>query len=49
MNIAEVQALAQRIRAELAKAVVGQTQTVDLMLTALFASGHVLLEGPPGT
>ena len=49
MNIAEVQALAQRIRAELAKAVVGQTQTVDLMLTALFASGHILLEGPPGT
>jgi MoxR-like ATPase len=33
----------------MAKAVVGQAQTVDLMLTALFAGGHILLEGPPGT
>ena len=49
MNVAEVQALAGRIRAETAKAVVGQNDTIDLMLTALFAGGHVLLEGPPGT
>jgi MoxR-like ATPase len=37
------------MRAEIAKAVVGQTQTVDLMLIALLAGGHILLEGPPGT
>ena len=49
MNVAEVQALAGRIRAETAKAVIGQDDTIDLMLTALFAGGHVLLEGPPGT
>ena len=49
MNVAEVQALAGRIRAQTAKAVVGQNDTIDLMLTALFAGGHVLLEGPPGT
>ncbi|SFK48801.1 MoxR family ATPase [Caulobacter sp. UNC279MFTsu5.1] len=49
MNVAEVQALAGRIRGETAKAVVGQNDTIDLMLTALFAGGHVLLEGPPGT
>ncbi|MFO1012412.1 MAG: MoxR family ATPase [Caulobacteraceae bacterium] len=49
MNIADVKALAERIRAEVAKAVVGQTDTVDLMLTALLAGGHMLLEGPPGT
>ena len=49
MNVAEVKDLAAKIRAELAKAVVGQTETVDLMLTALFAGGHILLEGPPGT
>jgi MoxR-like ATPase len=41
--------LAGRIRAEVGKAVVGQADTVDLMLTALFAGGHILLEGPPGT
>src|SRR6185312_12269080 len=38
-----------RIRAETAKAVVGQAETIDLMLTSLFAGGHILLEGPPGT
>jgi MoxR-like ATPase len=49
VNVTEVKALAEAIRGEIAKAVVGQAATVDLMLTALFAGGHVLLEGPPGT
>jgi MoxR-like ATPase len=49
LNIADVRSLAERVRGEIAKAVVGQTQTVDLMLTALLAGGHILLEGPPGT
>ncbi len=49
MNLADVKTLAAAMRAEIAKAVVGQTPTVDLMLTALLAGGHVLLEGPPGT
>ena len=49
MNVSDVKALADRIRAEIAKAVVGQGDTVDLILTALLAGGHVLLEGPPGT
>ena len=49
MDVNEVTAIAARIRAEIAKAVVGQDGAVDLLLTALFAGGHVLLEGPPGT
>jgi MoxR-like ATPase len=49
MNIAELKGLAEAIRAQVAKAVVGQSDTVDLMLVALFCGGHVLLEGPPGT
>ena len=49
MTVDEVRALAGAIRAEIAKAVVGQADTVDLLLTALFAGGHILLEGPPGT
>jgi len=49
MDITEISALAERIRAEVKKAVIGQDDTVDLMLTALFSSGHILLEGPPGT
>jgi MoxR-like ATPase len=49
VTVEEVQALGEAIRAEVAKAVVGQDDTLDLMLVALFAGGHVLLEGPPGT
>jgi MoxR-like ATPase len=44
-----VKPLADRMRAEIGKGVVGQADTVDLMLIALLAGGHILLEGPPGT
>ncbi|GAA0653477.1 AAA family ATPase [Brevundimonas lenta] len=49
MHVNEVKEIAGRVRAEIARAVVGQDAAVDLLLTALFAGGHVLLEGPPGT
>lgn len=49
MDVNEVQTIATKIRAEIGKAIVGQTDTIDLLLAALFAGGHVLLEGPPGT
>ena len=49
MNVNDIKALADRIRNEVRKAVVGQDTTVDVLLTAIFSSGHVLLEGPPGT
>ena len=49
MNVTDVKALADSIRAEVARAIVGQEEAVELMLIALFSSGHVLLEGPPGT
>lgn len=49
MTIAEVGRLAESIRGEVAKAVIGQRETLDQMLIALLARGHVLLEGPPGT
>ncbi|MBD9399279.1 MoxR family ATPase [Pseudomonas sp. PDM11] len=40
--------LAQGLRQELQKAVIGQTAVIDDVLTALIAGGHVLLEGVPG-
>ncbi|MFM6931862.1 MAG: AAA family ATPase [Novosphingobium sp.] len=49
MSLADVRTLADAIRTEVAKAVVGQAETVDGLLVALMAQGHVLLEGPPGT
>lgn len=36
------------IRAEIAKVIVGQHNMVDLLLTAMLADGHVLIEGVPG-
>src|SRR2546423_15274742 len=41
--------LLARARVEVAKAVVGYEEAVDLMLISALARGHILLEGPPGT
>jgi MoxR-like ATPase len=38
----------ERILTELRKAIVGQDEVIDHLLTALFAGGHVLLVGVPG-
>jgi MoxR-like ATPase len=48
VQLDDVRALAKAVKAEVAKAIVGQDEAVDLLLTALFCGGHVLLEGPPG-
>jgi len=39
---------AQALRTEIGRAMVGQTQVVEQVLAALFAAGHVLIEGVPG-
>jgi MoxR-like ATPase len=49
MTLDDVRSLADAIRAETAKAIVGQAAMVDMLLVALLSEGHVLLEGPPGT
>src|SRR5258707_2805652 len=36
------------LRAEIAKAIVGQGEVIDAVLCALLAGGHVLVEGVPG-
>lgn len=36
------------VRRELAKYVIGQVEMVDLLMTGIFANGHILLEGVPG-
>ena len=38
----------EAMRKEVAKVIVGQEDVVEEMLIALFAGGHVLLEGVPG-
>jgi MoxR-like ATPase len=41
--------LRERAKEETAKVVIGQETSVELMLVAAIAHGHVLLEGPPGS
>jgi len=41
--------LRERAKTEVSKVVVGQDRTVELLLIAALAHGHVLLEGPPGS
>lgn len=52
MDISELSAkcksLGEACRAEAAKRIVGQTELLDGLLTAIIADGHVLLEGVPG-
>ena len=41
--------LRERAKREVAKVVIGQDRTVELLLIAAVSHGHVLIEGPPGS
>ncbi|UOQ99278.1 MoxR family ATPase [Hymenobacter sp. 5317J-9] len=47
-DFARLTAQTDAIRAEIGKIIVGQTELLELLLTAVLADGHVLLEGVPG-
>lgn len=47
-NLKNVFSFLQKLRQELHKVVIGQTNVVDEVMIALLAGGHVLLEGVPG-
>jgi MoxR-like ATPase len=49
MDVQDIRAIADAMRGEIRRAVVGQDKVIDLMLTSLLAGGHILLEGVPGT
>jgi MoxR-like ATPase len=48
MTLAQASELAQRIKIEISKAVIGQQEVVHETLIALLAGGNVLIEGVPG-
>ena len=48
-NSQTVRALAARITREMGKAIVGQEELIEMLIVAVLAGGHVLLEGVPGT
>ena len=48
LDLSKISSITQGIRQELAKVIIGQSTTIDLLIAALFSGGHVLLEGVPG-
>lgn len=49
MEKQEIQAIAEQIKQNIQKVIVGKDETIDFLLTAIIAGGHVLLEDTPGT
>jgi len=49
MNIKEVMQKAESVKKNIEKVLVGKSAEIDLVLTAMLAMGHVLLEDVPGT
>ncbi|MBL8562931.1 MAG: MoxR family ATPase [Gemmobacter sp.] len=43
------QQLAEALRAEIRQVIAGQDALIDMLMVSVFARGHCLLEGPPGT
>ena len=48
LDLAQFSAHVRQIKDEIARVVVGHNQVVDLLIAAILADGHVLLEGVPG-
>ena len=48
IDLTDFSAKVENLKSQIASIVVGQEQAVDLILTALLADGHVLIEGVPG-
>ncbi len=51
LNVSEIEAARERlneVRRQVSRVYIGDTNAVDLMIVALLARGHVLLEGVPG-
>src|SRR5262245_65164203 len=48
-EIAEFRGRVEALRAAVARVIVGQKDVVDAAITTIFAGGHLLLEGVPGT
>lgn len=49
MNFTEAKAKTDKLKENIAKVIIGNTETVDMVITSMVAGGHVLLEDTPGT
>lgn len=48
INLTELQEKTEALKVELEKTIIGQPVLIEMLLVALLADGHVLLEGVPG-
>lgn len=48
IELAELEAAVKKIKTEIGQIVIGQQATIEYILAALLADGHILLEGVPG-
>ena len=48
VDLTSLSEAAEQIKTEIGKVIIGQQNFLELLLTALLADGHVLIEGVPG-
>ena len=48
LDLSPLDQVVSKVKGELEKVIIGQKGAMDLLMAALFTSGHVLLEGVPG-
>ena len=48
IDLGGIKQTTEALKAEIGKYIIGQHQTIDLLMIAMLADGHVLLEGVPG-
>ncbi|MBC8061406.1 MAG: MoxR family ATPase [Clostridiaceae bacterium] len=49
METNEIKVLSEKIKQNINKVIIGKSQVIDVIITAIIAGGHVLLEDVPGT
>src|SRR5206468_1429327 len=47
-DVSQLREAVTKIKTEIAKVIVGQEEMIELMIAAILADGHVLIEGVPG-
>src|SRR5215211_8995803 len=47
-DLSTLNSAVENLKAEIGKVIVGQDQMVELLIAAILADGHVLIEGVPG-
>src|SRR3954463_13573738 len=47
-DLANLNVAVNKVKQEIGKVIVGQTEMIELLLAAILADGHVLIEGVPG-